>query len=521
MSGNAFVDHYRKLVVFWSPKCACTAVASWFENGVLSTNPCLKNIRNKKSINSRKWLIDNGYLYNYIQAWHLIKEFNYYSVQFTRHPASRLVSAYINKFVTYQGKSLSSLEHLEPFSRKVVRQIYLAKGWEIDNYRGIRFIDLIEYLEEKMIRIPKSVSGESLLDPHWDTQLPRRYETCVEKADFIVHQESFDLDLKSLNTNLSINFIPKKENSSKFISSEEYEGLLSEKFSSEINDLDVKLKPDNFLDIDILQRLKTIYKIDYEYFKYNPFELQVNQNHEVAIQQDISLDFLSKVKDSTNSIASDFQTKSKILLIAFGGLADKLDIPPFEFFKLTTDPDFPVINKMFVRDFHQAWYQKGLPEVGESIDEVVTFISSEIEKRGISRVITVGTSAGGYAALLFGCLLNADEVLAFGPQTFIDSQNREFYQDDRWMPKIKTLYQDLGEEMKYFDLSLTLQDFSNNQTKFKIYFDCTHSLDNAHASHIKNCNNVQLIPYEEGGHSIVKMMRDRGILKSILLDSLR
>ena len=44
----------------------------------------------------------------------------------------------------------------------------------------------------------------------------------------------------------------------------------------------------------------------------------------------------------------------------------------------------------------------------------------------------LGSSAGGYAALLFGRLLEADEVHAFGPQTFISPSLRLRYSDNWW-----------------------------------------------------------------------------------------
>ena len=39
-------------------------------------------------------------------------------------------------------------------------------------------------------------------------------------------------------------------------------------------------------------------------------------------------------------------------------------------------------------------------------------------------IITIGGSMGGYAALLFGSLLPVNGIIAFGPQTFIDKDNR-------------------------------------------------------------------------------------------------
>lgn len=50
---------------------------------------------------------------------------------------------------------------------------------------------------------------------------------------------------------------------------------------------------------------------------------------------------------------------NKNLLVSFGGIAQGLGMPVFEFFNSISD--IPC-DKIFLRDFHQAWYQKGVDE---------------------------------------------------------------------------------------------------------------------------------------------------------------
>ena len=69
---------------------------------------------------------------------------------------------------------------------------------------------------------------------------------------------------------------------------------------------------------------------------------------------------------------------------------------------------------IFLRDVHKEWYLKGINSRINTQKKLLDFLESEII--GYEEVITVGSSAGAYAAILFGCLLNAKTVIAFSPQ---------------------------------------------------------------------------------------------------------
>ena len=77
-------------------------------------------------------------------------------------------------------------------------------------------------------------------------------------------------------------------------------------------------------------------------------------------------------------------------------------------------------NLIFVRDPTDGWYNGPIPTLGKNLDETVERIRHVIETLGVKRAATMGSSMGGYAAILFGCLLKADAALAFSPQTLLD-----------------------------------------------------------------------------------------------------
>lgn len=228
---------------------------------------------------------------------------------------------------------------------------------------------------------------------------------------------------------------------------------------------------------------------------------------------------LKQIK-KTEGIWLDFSHKSNTMLIAFGGISGGLSIPIFEFFNITSDVP---VKKIFIRDLNQAWYHNGIPNVGKDIDEIAAWLKTKITKQGIKRVVMMGSSAGGYAALLFGTLLEVDQVFAFAPQTFLDSYNRSVYRDKRYQQENTQLYAWLEQNKSkyhYLDLKKILSK-SSLKTELNIYYCENTRLDKYHAYHLKDCKNVTLYSYPEGGHSIVKWLRDQGKLTEIISNAVK
>lgn len=231
----------------------------------------------------------------------------------------------------------------------------------------------------------------------------------------------------------------------------------------------------------------------------------------------INPDFEQQLSDPQQSIVTDYTADSDILLIAFGGMNSRMGMPPFEFFRIAQD--YPV-KKIFLRDLRQSWYQKGLPKIGKNAKGVFKYLKAETNQLNPQKIVMTGSSAGGLAALLFGYLLEVDLVLSFAPQTFIDTHTCFIVKDNRYHPQITKLYQYPHGIRKYYNLSNFFQVEHNLKTKFHIYFDENHRLDQYHAHCLKNHRNVSLHPYQEGGHTLIRLLKERGELKQILLEAL-
>ena len=96
----------------------------------------------------------------------------------------------------------------------------------------------------------------------------------------------------------------------------------------------------------------------------------------------------------------------------------------FDFFNYLPN-NFKNVDLHFYGDLDEYCYHKGIQGISHNIESTVKYLKEKINNR-YKKVIFMGLSGGGYAAILFGSLLNVDHVIAFFPTTIL-VQNRENY----------------------------------------------------------------------------------------------
>jgi hypothetical protein len=215
-------------------------------------------------------------------------------------------------------------------------------------------------------------------------------------------------------------------------------------------------------------------------------------------------------------VVFDLSLESRTLLVLFGGIAGGVSIPVFEFFRVS---DGYPSKRVFLRDPRRSWYQLGIPGIGDSAANVKSMLDETVARSGAERVVMAGASAGGYAAMLFGAWCDADETIAFSPQTFIDSENRRRSGDDRWPEQIDALHRAAGGREVVLDL-LAVLPAHVGKTRHRIHVSTDDRLDMIHAQRMADCPGVEIIEHAVGGHRLVKTLRDRGLLKPLMLQAL-
>jgi len=170
-------------------------------------------------------------------------------------------------------------------------------------------------------------------------------------------------------------------------------------------------------------------------------------------------------------------------------------------------------TKIYLRDLHAAWYHLGLQGLTRTVDETAELLGRCIDEQAPERVVTIGNSAGGYAAILFGALLKADAVLAFVPQTCIGRRKRLMIRDSRRNDAMWRVLRYPQRAVRYMDLRHVP---GVTQPDIHIFFCGAHGLDKRHAERMRQPN-VVLERYAAGGHHIARMLKRSGELKPIVL----
>lgn len=201
------------------------------------------------------------------------------------------------------------------------------------------------------------------------------------------------------------------------------------------------------------------------------------------------------------------------LYIFFGGIAGAIGLPPFEFYNSSKILDE---HKIFVRDFAQSWYQHGLPGLSHDIYSTAGYLQTHIDNLKPARIFFVGNSMGAYGAMLVNEILGYGETIAFAPQTFISPILRLRHRDYRWGKQIFSTYRKSLFKKHIWDIKPVLLRQRKNR-KLSIFVSKSSRLDLIHATHIKDIPGVHIYPFEDGGHRLVKLLRDKGVLPAIML----
>ncbi len=221
-------------------------------------------------------------------------------------------------------------------------------------------------------------------------------------------------------------------------------------------------------------------------------------------------DFEREIEDPRRPVAVDLPYPGEPLLIAFGGIAGRMGAtPPFEFFRLTQRLR---VNKVYLRDLDQCWYHAGLRGLTGSVADTAAYLRGLRTACGASRTLVFGSSMGGYAALLFGSLIEATAIHAFSPHTSLQDK-RSIRNRDR----LKVLH--AGFSGEYFDLN-RVPGPPRCAGERHVYYDSTNRKDRRQVGHLGTPEGLHLHAFKGGGHNLVKYLRASGELEKVVVSSL-
>lgn len=145
---------------------------------------------------------------------------------------------------------------------------------------------------------------------------------------------------------------------------------------------------------------------------------------------------------------------------------------------------------IFVRDLYKQWYITGVNDRINSHDKLIDRLRELSEGY---RIITLGSSAGGYIAALAGAKLNAEACFDFSGQTVLDSVRPDF---------CKRMMGCEPSELKYYDLKTVIPD---SACTFYYFYPAYNTKDREIYESIAGFQNVFGFGFNQKNHAATMM----------------
>lgn len=212
---------------------------------------------------------------------------------------------------------------------------------------------------------------------------------------------------------------------------------------------------------------------------------------------------LKKIFSSGNEyIKIERDPSSKVVILVFS----HTNYPPGKF-AMTNVTEELAATRVYVNCHENSWYQEGIGNTTSSIDETVELLREILSELRPDRIICTGMSMGGYAALLFGLLLEVDEILAFTSEVLIGERYaRSYYSND--LRKYDYRYKSLATLMR-----------QNNKTQVYCVYGIYDLIDLSllwSISDVVTNNNLYHILFASGNHQVTRRFDMSKVLKVFL-----
>ncbi|MDP3858099.1 MAG: hypothetical protein Q8Q73_10125 [Stagnimonas sp.] len=207
-------------------------------------------------------------------------------------------------------------------------------------------------------------------------------------------------------------------------------------------------------------------------------------------------------------LQEQFWQGSERLYILFSGLYGLMSIPTEVFFRNSGLIDQ---SRLVLRDPHHAWYQRGLPGIGDDVHAIARYLQQRIEQSGAREVRFVGNCKGGFAALLFCALLRQGKAIAFVPQTFLSPERQD--EDPRQPYLVEELYRHRTDRHIYDLRPWMLQHAPD--TEAEVYVG-DNPYDLNHAQELDGFRRIRVHQVGGGGHRVAAQLNKQGRLSQVL-----
>lgn len=248
MGWRGYIHHPRQTVFFWSQKAACTSLFGFLAEDL--------NVPK----GNKKFFHTNSQPYH--KCLEALRKRHYRGVILARHPVTRSISAYLNKFCIYRNKPLLSRDDLEPFAQDL-HDFYCAQTGTAPRENKMSFLDFLETVRAIRASVPQR---ERPINGHWETQVPEFLIDWGFAYDMVLRVESLETDLTTLSRELGMPYTPRQMNRTP-LSEIAFEGNLTEVPACEVASYDFSYE--NFTTEETLKRIQGLYQVDFDVLDYS------------------------------------------------------------------------------------------------------------------------------------------------------------------------------------------------------------------------------------------------------------
>lgn len=238
------------------------------------------------------------------------------------------------------------------------------------------------------------------------------------------------------------------------------------------------------------------------------------------------------VATSDDDVLIDRIVPGAPLVIAFG-FVSWTTRPAFDFYgrlRKLEQASGQHLNKILVRDSGNAWYHRHIAGLGSHVDETALALRELVRRIAPNQVTTIGQSMGAYAAVMYGLLLEVQQIVAFGPLSFLDVAQARLYHELRWLSVMESLAQD-PPASGYYDLAALCRARAAGKTQLHLIFGTrpdaasggsgagaseSVNLDAMHAQRLAAFGQCTLYPYPHSGHAVVQHLIDTKRINALL-----
>jgi hypothetical protein len=194
-------------------------------------------------------------------------------------------------------------------------------------------------------------------------------------------------------------------------------------------------------------------------------------------------------------------------ILSFGGMSTGLSLPVAEFMRTLSHENNRVL---FIKDFHQAWHLKGLRGISSNLEGTLEFLHQLVEPYQPD-CRAIGTSAGGFAAILFGVRMGVRNVVAFAPQTHLTEAVINRF---RKASQSSVSSREILSCGNLLDLRNILT--GNQQTRIEIHYGASNREDSRAAEWLQGYPGIVLKAHPCDEHSIARWLKNNGLLTAAL-----